>query len=88
MMDSIRFKACYGDFNSDVLLTRFGNGTHWDISIDRYFKGCVVFWDGKWEVRPHKPEYFELEDMQEISYRITEFKDQLKKEKLCARDIP
>ena len=51
---------------------------HWDVTIDGYYKATVVFWDGKWDVRPHNPDYFELEDMQEISDRITDW-EQAKK---------
>lgn len=78
MSESIKFKATYGDFDSQVVLTRFGNGMHWDVTIDGYYKATVVFWDGKWDVRPHNPDYFELEDMQEISDRITDW-EQAKK---------
>jgi hypothetical protein len=77
--EEIVFTAAYGDEDSEVILTRMGG--YWDISIDRYFKGCVVFWEGQWEVRPHKSEYFSLEDMQEISDRITDW-EQPKKNNL------
>lgn len=71
--DTIIFPAAYGDKTSEVELTRMGNGAYWDINIDMYFKGCVVFWEGRWQVRPHKSEYFSLEDMQEIEDLITEW---------------
>lgn len=69
----ITFKAAYGEKTSIVQLTRFGNGMNWDVTIDGYYQATVVFWDGRWDVRPHRSDYFSLEDLQEIEDRITEW---------------
>lgn len=70
--ESIKFKAAYGDFDKEVELNRLMGG-YWHIHINRYYKGQVIFRDGRWEVSPQHDHYFTIDDMDVISELITEY---------------
>lgn len=72
MSESIKFKAAYGDTDSDVELSRMPGG-YYHIYIDRYFKGQVVLRQGIWDVCPQHDHYFTIDDMDVIRDIVTEY---------------
>ncbi len=68
-MESIRFKASFGDYDSNVELA-YLIGNYYHIFIDRFYYGQIINRDGTWYVLPQNPDEFSMDDMDAISDRI------------------
>jgi len=74
-MDTIHFKAVYGDIEREVTVSydRYGTGSY-QVTIDGFYNGNVFFKDGYWQAHLNSKSELTTADIQAIGERLEELK--------------
>ena len=71
--DSIEFTAIYKGKkrNFKISCVTGGAGSMWHLYIDKFYKGLFVVYQGKWDFRPQKEDYFTPEQIRILEEQLT-----------------
>ena len=72
-MEDIVFKAAFGDTTKEVRISMpLGAGGILDLTMDNYYYGLFVWYEGRWQFRPQKKEDFTKDDIDIIEGIVNE----------------